>query len=296
MREGTVHAPPDSRFLTRTAEAADEIPWVAVVSFLALTFSITWGVVGFYIVAPGRAADWFGEMDGSHPLFFLATWAPAIAAFALVGTYAGVSGLRRFLSRLLLWRCSAGWAVFVLAGVPLVFVAGSLLTGGPLLAPLPPEGPAPVVAVMFMMLFLGPVEEFGWRGVAQPLLQRRMAPFWAGMLIGAIWGFWHLPAFFLSGVVFANWSIMPFIVGNVAIAVLVTPILNRTGGSLLWPVLFHWQLINPFWPDAQPWDTWILVASAAAIVWWNRSTMFRRDGAVTEVVPAPVEPLLRVAG
>jgi len=51
---------------------------------------------------------------------------------------------------------------------------------------------------------LRPIEEFGWRGVAQPILQRHMAPIWAGVLIGIIWGFWHLPAFFLSGTVYAN--------------------------------------------------------------------------------------------
>jgi transposase len=57
-------------------------------------------------------------------------------------------------------------------------------------------------------------------------------------------------------------------------------------GSLLWPMLFHWQLINPFWPDAQPWDTWNLLVLAVIVVWWNRDTMFTREGAVTEVVPA----------
>jgi len=262
------------------------MPSRAIVFFLALTFLITWGVIGFYVLVPERASAWFGDISGSHPLFFLATWAPAISAFVLVLGYAGVSGLRRFLSRLLIWRASAGWVTLVLIGLPLVFVAGSLIKGGPVLAPLPPEGAGPVVAVMMMMLFLGPVEEFGWRGVLQPLLQRHIAPIWAGVLIGAIWGVWHLPAFFLAGVVFADWNFLPFFVGNVVLAVLVTPILNRTGGSLLWPMLFHWQLINPFWPDAQPWDTWILAAVALVVVWWNRETMFTRAGAVTEVVPS----------
>src|SRR6056297_260116 len=264
----------------------DRMPSRAIVFFLALTFLITWGVIGFYVLVPERASAWFGDISGSHPLFFLATWAPAISAFVLVLGYAGVSGLRRFLSRLLLWRASAGWVTFVLIGLPLVFVAGSLIKGGPVLAPLPPEGAGPVVAVMMMMLFLGPVEEFGWRGVLQPLLQRHIAPIWAGVLIGAIWGVWHLPAFFRAGVVFADWNFLPFFVGNVVLAVLVTPILNRTGGSLLWPMLFHWQLNNPFWPDAQPWDTWILAAVALVVVWWNRETMFTRAGAVTEVVPS----------
>jgi uncharacterized protein len=268
--------------LTRTSR----IPSSALVTFLGITFFISWGLIGVYIIAPDMAASTFGEISGSHPFFFLATWSPAIAAFVVVFLHSGKAGIRAFLSRLLLWRSSMGWMAFILLLLPLVFVAGSLIMGGPVLAPLPPEGVSPVVAVLFMMLFLGPVEEFGWRGVMQPLLQRHLAPIWVGLIIGATWGLWHLPAFFLSSTVFAEWSFLPFFIGNVTLAVLVTPIFNSARGSLLWPMLFHWQLINPFWPDAQPWDTWILVVVAAIVVWWNRDTMFTREGAVTEVVPA----------
>ena len=275
--------------VVRSKSASFPVPTRAIPSFLALTFLITWGVIGIYVLAPEKASAWFGEISGSHPLFFLATWAPAISAFILVLHYGGLGGLRRFLSRLMLWRMPPGWMALVLIGLPLVFVAGSLLKGGPMLAPLPPEGAGPVVAVMVMMLFLGPIEEFGWRGVLQPLLQRHMAPIQAGLLIGAIWGFWHLPAFFLAGTVFGGWDFLPFFVGNVVLAVLVTPIFNRTGGSLLWPMLFHWQLINPFWPDAQPWDTWILAAVAVVVVWLNRETMFSRAGAVRQVIPASTD-------
>jgi hypothetical protein len=262
-----------------------DLPSRALVPFVGITFLITWGLTGLFIFAPETAASTFGEISGTHPVFFLATWSPAISAFAVVAWYSGTAGIRGFLSRLLVRRCPLGWVSFILLFLPLVFVAGSLIKGGPVLAPLPPEGAGPVVAVLFMMLFLGPIEEFGWRGVMQPLLQRSVAPIWAGMIIGATWGLWHLPAFFLAGVVFADWNFLPFFVGNVTLAVLVTPILNSTRGSLLWPMLFHWQLINPFWPDAQPWDTWILVMVAFVVVWWNRDTMFTRSGAVSEVVP-----------
>ncbi|SHL85407.1 hypothetical protein SAMN05444414_1651 [Roseovarius marisflavi] len=271
------------------------MPKRAIPLFLAMTFLITWGVVGFYVLAPELASSWFGPISGLHPLFFLATWAPAIAAIVLVLSYADGAGLRRFLSRLLLWRAPSGWVVFVLIGLPLVFMAGSLVKNGPVLAPLPPDGAGPMVAVMFMMLFLGPIEELGWRGVLQPLLQRHMAPIWAGALIGAIWGFWHLPAFYLAGTVFGGWNFLPFFIGNVVLAVLVTPILNRTGGSLLWPMLFHWQLINPFWPDAQPWDTWILAVVALVAIWWKRETMFTREGAVTQVIPSLPQAAPQVA-
>jgi len=269
----------------RHASRTERMPSSALVPFLAITFVITWGLIGTYILAPEMAATTFGEISGSHPFFFLATWSPAIAAFAVVVFHSGLSGIRAFLSRVLSWRGSVGWAAFILLVLPLVFVAGSLIKGGPVLAPLPPEGAGPMVAVLFMMLLLGPVEEFGWRGVMQPLLQRHMAPVWAGLIIGATWGVWHLPAFFLSSTVYADWNFLPFFIGNVTLAVLVTPIFNSARGSLLWPMLFHWQLINPFWPDAQPWDTIILVVVAAAVVWWNRDAMLTREGAATEVIP-----------
>lgn len=264
--------------------------------FLAVTFLITWSIVGFYVLAPKLASNWFGEISGSHPLFFVATWGPAIAAIGLVLIHAGAEGLKRFLSRLLLWGAPLGWVAFVMVGLPLFFVAGSLVKGGPALAPLPSEGAGPMLAVMIMMLFLGPVEELGWRGVLQPLLQRHLAPIWAGMLIGAIWGIWHLPAFYLAGTVFGGWNFLPFFIGNVVLAVLVTPILNRADGSLLWPMLFHWQLINPFWPDAQPWDTWLLAGVAVVVTWWNREALFTCEGAVTDVIPPRPHAAVQVAG
>ena len=60
--------------------------------------------------------------------------------------------------------------MFIAIGLPLVFAAGSLFKSGPLFAPMPPDGVGAVLATLGIMLFLGPMEEFGWRGVAQPLL------------------------------------------------------------------------------------------------------------------------------
>ncbi len=262
-----------------------QVPSRALIGFFALTFAITWGVVSMYVLAPDWASSRFGEISGSHPFFFLATWAPAISAFTLVLAHGGVAGLKAFLSRLLMWRVAPQWVVFILVGIPLVYMIGSAFKAGPLVAPLPPEGAGAMIALTFMMLFLGPIEEFGWRGVAQPILQRHVAPLWAGIIIGSVWGLWHLPAFFLSGTVFSGWNFFPFLLGNITLAVLVTPIFNSSRGSLLWPMVFHWQLIFPIWPDAQPFDTWILLVVAIAVVWWNRETMLHRKGAVTEVVP-----------
>lgn len=273
--------------MSRTLQMpARDIPSSALALFVLLTFAVTWGLTGIYILAPEFAEARFGAISGTHPMFLLATWGPAFAAFTLILAWRGVSGVRLFLGRLLVWRVAPGWAVFVAIGLPLVFVVGSTLKGGPALAPLPPEGVGPMVAVMFWMLCLGPVEEFGWRGFAQPILQRHMAPIWAGAIIGAVWGLWHLPAFFLAGTVQSGWNFTPFFIGNVVLAVLVTPLFNSARGGLLWPMLFHWQLINPFWPDAQPYDTWLLLAVALVVIGLNRKTMFSRRGGVRRVIPA----------
>jgi membrane protease YdiL (CAAX protease family) len=267
------------------AAPQNDLPDRALIPFLLVTFAITWGITGFWIFLPGPATALLGQLSGHHPAFFLATWAPAIAGLALVAWHGGVAGLRAFLSRLLLWRCPPGWAAFLILGIPAVFIAGSLIGGGPILAPLPPEGLAPVLAAMALMLFLGPVEELGWRGVMQPLLQRRLAPALAGLAIGVTWGVWHLPAFWLAGLVQSGWAFWPFFLGNVALAVLVTPLFNASRGSILLPMLFHWQLINPFWPDARPWDTVLFGLAALAALAIARRAAFARGGGVTRVIP-----------
>ncbi len=262
-----------------------DLPTIALVPFLALTFALSWTIVGSYIIFPDAMSARFGRLSGDHPLYFLATWGPALSALVLVALYTGTSGLRAFLSRLMLWRMPMLWWLFILVGVPLVYMAGSLIKGGGLITPLPPQGIGVALAFLVMMLFLGPVEEFGWRGVAQPILQRHMPPLLAGGIIGCIWGLWHLPAFYLASTVYADWNFLPFFIGNVTLAVLVTPIFNAARGSLFVPMMFHWQLINPFWPDAQPYDTWILVGVAAILALTCRKAMLMRGDAVTRVVP-----------
>lgn len=135
------------------------------------------------------------------------------------------------------------------------------------------------------MAIKGPVEEFGRRGLALPLLQRKLAPIWAGLILGAIWGVWHFPAFQLSGTPQSAWSFTPFFVGSVAVSVICTQLFNASRGSILLPALFHFQLINPIWPDAQPYDTLFFAAAALLVVWFNRKVMFSREWGLTEVIP-----------
>jgi len=268
-----------------TSDGRRQIPTISLVPFLLVTFGLVWAVLGSYILLPERMARTFGQMTGQHPLFYLAVYAPAIAAFPLVARYGGLKGLRRFLSRMRLWRSSPAWWAFLVVGLPLVFFIGAALKGD-LVAAMPRFSSwQSLAALLGLVAIKGPVEEFGWRGLALPLLQRRLAPIWAALILGIVWGFWHLPAFLLSGTQQSAWSFAPFFVGTVAISVLMTALFNASAGSILLAALFHFQLINPLWPDAQPYDTYLLVAVAVVVVLLNRSSMFSTEGAVTEVVP-----------
>jgi hypothetical protein len=59
---------------------------------------------------------------------------------------------------------------------------------------------------------------------------------------------------------------------------------NAAQGSLLIAILYHFQMNNPLWPDAQPWDSLIFVMVAAVIVWLTRATIFERGSGVTDVL------------
>jgi membrane protease YdiL (CAAX protease family) len=265
---------------------AYRISFSSFTPFLVISFGLAWGILGMYIFFPEFMGTVFGQLTGNHPLFFLAVYAPAIAAFILVACNDGIVGLRRFLGRALLWRCSVAWYAFLIIGIPLIFIGGSVIRGNLFAEPFPFASLQSLLAALFLAAIKGPVEEFGWRGLGLPLLQRKFVPIWAGLILGAIWWLWHMPAFLLSGTQQSEWSFAAFFSGCLAISVIATALFNRSHGSILLSAFFHFSLMNPIFPDAQPYDTYMLIIAAILIVWWNRKNMFTRKDSVTEVIPS----------
>ena len=261
------------------------IPFCSITPFLFITFGLAWGILALYIFLPNKMTGIFGKLTGQHPLFFLCVYAPAIASFIIIAYYAGRRGVLLFLSRLLLWRCSPFWYAFIIIGIPLVFYAGSMLKGNLFGEPFSFTSLGSLFMALLFAAIKGPVEEFGWRGLALPLLQRKFKPIWAGLILGVIWGFWHLPAFLLSGTQQSEWAFAPFFVGCISLSVIVTVLFNASRGSIILSALFHFMLMNPISPDAEPYDTYLFSVIAILIVWINRKTMFSKKGAILDVLP-----------
>jgi uncharacterized protein len=254
--------------------------------FLALTFGLTWGLGGLLIPFGGQVEAIFGELGPTNPVYLVLVYSPAIAAFVLVWRHYGTQGLGGFLRRLTLWRMPRAWWVFLLIGVPAMVYASAAVAGTVTDFPFSPwHGVFPALALALMF---GPIEEFGWRGLGLPLLQRRFAPLWAGLILGFVWALWHVPAFLFGGTVQSSWSFVPFFLGVIAISVILTAVFNASRGSILLAALFHFQMMNPAFPDADPWDKLVFVAAAVIVVLVSRRAMLSRAGAVTDLLaPAP---------
>jgi hypothetical protein len=273
------------------------MPTRVLVSFFAITFGLSWGILALFVGFQTQAEALFGKIGYTNPLFILAVYAPAIAAVVLVWRHHGLAGLGRFAQRLTLWRMAWPWWALLVFGIPAVSYAGAALKGT-LGGPFPFSPWTAVLPALLTTLLIGPVEEFGWRGVALPLMQRRLAPFWAGLWLGVVWALWHVPAFFLSGTPQSDWSLPGFFVGCVALSLILTPMFNAARGSLLVAALFHFQVNGPAWPDAQPWDSLLFAALAAVMVAFHRRHYFDKTaGAVDVLAPgagqhaSPVRPV-----
>jgi hypothetical protein len=107
-----------------------------------------------------------------------------------------------------------------------------------------------VLVIEFLrVLFLGgPLEEeLGWRGFALPRLQARRSAFSASVLLGAVWGVWHIPLYFVSGTgqqesagaSGTEFAIGAFVVWTIGLSILFTWLFNQTHGSLIVVMLFH---------------------------------------------------------
>lgn len=254
-----------------------------LVPFFAIAFGLGWGLMAAYALFPHQLEAIFGPMGYTNPLFILAVYSPAIAGIFLVWRHYGLKGLTGFFRRITLWRMPAVWWVFLVIGVPAVFYAGAAIKGT-ITAPFPFSPWYTLLPALAIGLVIGPVEELGWRGVALPLLQRRFAPLWAGLILGGIWGLWHLPAFFLNGSPQSAWPFAPFFIGVLAISTILTPMFNAGRGSMLVAALYHFQMNGPAWPDAQPWDSLVFALVAIAVIVLNRKSMLSRHGLVTEVI------------
>ncbi|HJT25097.1 MAG TPA: CPBP family intramembrane glutamic endopeptidase, partial [bacterium] len=137
----------------------------------------------------------------------------------------------------------AGWVDTLLGGSGLRL---DLATPGYFIQRLP--GFAGIPAFLMFMLLFGPLpEELGWRGYALDRLRVRYGSFKAGLILGLLWGLWHLPLFFLKGAYQSTLGVgtvgfFLFFAAIVPLSVVMTWVYDVTKRSILSAVLLHFSV------------------------------------------------------
>ncbi len=230
-----------------------------VTLFLAVTFGIAWGVFLLLALFPAWMEAHFGAMSARNPLFYLAVWAPNIAALVTVFVFGGRAGLIDLFLRLIRWRVPLWVWVAAFGFYPALMLVVQLIQnpGGGMSAWW--LGLAAGL-VSLPALALGPLgEELGWRGTLLPLVLGRTNAFVAALVVGAVWMAWHLPAFFVSGLPQDGMVISMFMVGGIALSVFVTWLfVNARGGIFIAGIVPH-AVVNAY-GDATGAMSWVQVS------------------------------------
>lgn len=247
--------------------------------YVGLAFAITWGIGALVIFARPQVEALIGPIGpiNHHWLYYLAVISPSMSAVACSLIFGGVADLRalggRFLRPVrLLWIAVAllfwpvALTVFALATAVLGDGGGidlhALWVG------------APTMALTSWALVVDPGgfgEETGWRGYAMPRLLSLARPAWAAVVLGLVWGLWHLPAFFVSDLSQSKFGLGWFLAGTIALSILMAWLFVHANGN-------------------------VVVAGIIPHLWWNLAFdahVFRGDALQQEVaVIAPLALLL----
>lgn len=228
----------------------------SLLAFFLLAFGISWIV---WIPAALASHGLLSFQLGQSTTSLLGAFGPSTAALITTGIYDGKAGFRSLLRRLLTWRVGLQWYLFVLfwpALLSLAKTALAVLFGGSApdfaqppfvhLYPLPSELSKvnPLLFLPFVFLqqtLIGSSmgEEIGWRGYALPRLEAYRNAVRAGIILGIVWGVWHLPLWLTKGYPLAEGFLGWTMLSILADSVLFTWVYNNTKGSLLLALLFH---------------------------------------------------------
>ncbi len=157
----------------------------------------------------------------------------------------------KLLRSLLIWRVNIWWWIFAIFFLIIPSVSALYLfdlLGGPEvdwsgLKPL--YSVIPTIIVLTVLAGLG--EEFGWRGFLLPRLQARHNALVASLIVGLVWGLWHIPLFLTPGTTQYAWrmeagttiAILGYTLFCVAWSIQYTWVFNNTKGSVLLAALIH---------------------------------------------------------
>jgi membrane protease YdiL (CAAX protease family) len=260
---------------------------------LVLFFLIAYGFTWVFWISEALASR--GLLGSSIIVDFLlspqnpAAWGPFVSAILLTFWYQRGKGVLGLLKKGVDYRFAKKW------WIPTFLLCPLIIGGAPGIAALAGEdipelywiaNPSLILVNFFVILFTGgPLqEEFGWRGYALPRLQSRFNALVSSVIIGFMWGLWHLPYFFIGTELTYAYGIIPQIITAILLSILLTWLFNNTGGSILVSLLFHnmFNLSNDMFPALKTqlgsplFIAFFVTAAVLVVLVWGYKRMVRQ--------------------
>ncbi|MGX1368646.1 membrane protease YdiL (CAAX protease family) [Streptomyces canus] len=254
--------------------------------FFTLAFALSWAAWTPYVLSGNGLGVWHftfpggragSQLTGVLPGAYLG---PIASALLVTGITEGRAGLRTWRARMTKFRVGLRWYLVVLLAVPAALTLASVALAG--------RGPALPSAtilaaylpgLLVQMVTTGLAEEPGWREFAMPRMQRRFGPLTATLVVGVLWGCWHLPLFLTQwgGGPHVAWTVpAQFMAMTLAFSCVMTWVFNRSGESMPLVMLLHtgvnnylsiaWSDMFPSLKESDAALAVLLAATAAALV------------------------------
>ncbi len=176
----------------------------------------------------------------------LSAWTPTIIVLVLFRKLMPHLSLKAFLKRELLTSIGAGRLLIILLLQIGLFLITYFLCSffESITIPFFKELSIASVSILALELLSSGAtgEELGWRGYAYHELRKRYDFTGTAIILGLVWGFWHLPLWFVTGYtgILLVKYIVVFLVGIVATSVIISFFYERSG-SLWTAILIHFS-------------------------------------------------------
>jgi membrane protease YdiL (CAAX protease family) len=219
-------------------------PW----KFFLLTFAYSW-VIWIPSVLDGIGIELPFSVTGySIVVVIIGAFAPMMAAITIVARESGWKGTKAFFGQVFDFHFKPVYLVIALVLPVLIHAIAHYLAPAvgldvaKMLFPTEISVEPIVLAIPYFILMLvigGGQEEFGWRGYAQEPLQRKIGVLPASLVIGVIWGIWHLPLWFMTGDLHSAYSFLAFVMMTTSISIMYAWLYNSSGKKLIVVMIFH---------------------------------------------------------
>ena len=177
-----------------------------ILIYFILTFLISWGGV-FLLGYPYGMPTTKNLFAKEWPIVFIPYFiGPCFASLLLIGYFQGKSGFEELKARYFTWNVKLLWFAIAILTAPLfvlLILAVFSITSSdyvPKILTTNDKIGLLLQGIIVGIVFGGIMEEIGWTGIVVPRMREKYSIFITGLLIGFLWGIWHiLPTFWGSG-------------------------------------------------------------------------------------------------